>query len=145
MVNLFYDIPTGTAFTPYIGGGLGLAIRQTKRQYSDHATCAGTSVGVVTNPFTGVTTTPAPGGCTGSATLDGSGSAQSTGYGWAGSAMAGVAYQIAPAVVFDVGYRYIWQDASATLTTTAVGGESTVKFDGRGDHEVRAAVRWFLE
>ncbi|MGQ9369541.1 outer membrane protein [Azospirillum sp. ST 5-10] len=25
MANLYYDVPTGTAFTPYVGGGLGVA------------------------------------------------------------------------------------------------------------------------
>ena len=79
-------------------------------------------------------------------TVEGSGSKQTIGYGWAGALMAGVAYEVTRAVVFDVGYRYIWQDASATLTVPGVvGPDSTIKFDGRGDHEVRATVRWFID
>ena len=41
MFNLYYDIPTGSAFTPYIGGGLGIVSRQTKREFKDNGTCTG--------------------------------------------------------------------------------------------------------
>lgn len=30
MANVYYDIPTGTAFTPYVGGGIGVAFNKVK-------------------------------------------------------------------------------------------------------------------
>lgn len=34
MMNLYYDLPTGTSFTPYFGGGLGLGIATIDGDYS---------------------------------------------------------------------------------------------------------------
>ena len=60
--------------------------------------------------------------------------------------MAGVATQVARGVVFDVGYRFIWQDAGANITLpAAVGPDSTVKFDSRSDHEIKAAIRLYID
>jgi opacity protein-like surface antigen len=42
MFNLYYDVPTGSIFTPYIGGGIGLVSRQTSRNYKETGTCTGT-------------------------------------------------------------------------------------------------------
>lgn len=145
MLNLFYDIPTGTAFTPYIGGGLGIGMRQTTREYKDRANCTSLANNVYTDPFTGALMSPVPGNC-GGVTAEGSGSKQTTGYHFAGALMAGVAYQVSRGVVFDLGYRYLLQDLETTFTMPAVvGPDSTIKLTERGDHEVRATVRFNLD
>ncbi len=36
LVNLLYDIPTGTRFTPYIGGGVGFSWRKLRRNFSEY-------------------------------------------------------------------------------------------------------------
>lgn len=145
MLNLYYDIPTGSIFTPYIGGGLGLVMRQTTREFKENGVCSAYESGRYVDPFTGATVAGAAGACSGQ-TVDAQGSKQSTGYGFAGALMAGVATEIARNVVFDIGYRFLWQDAGASLTlSAAVGPDSTLKFTERTDHEIRAAVRWYLD
>ena len=39
LFNLLYDIPTGTRFTPYLGGGVGFTWRRLQRNYTENATC----------------------------------------------------------------------------------------------------------
>ena len=39
LVNLLYDIDTGTRFTPYIGGGVGFSWRKLRRTFSENYSC----------------------------------------------------------------------------------------------------------
>ena len=145
MFNLYYDVPTGTRFTPYIGGGLGLVLRQTKRESRQTGSCLFTTQ-TYTNPFTGlVETRPRP-ACTGPQNVEGGGSKHDFRFGVAAAAMAGLAYEFTPGVMLDFGYRFIWQDAAVSLPVTGpVGPESILKIDDRIDHELRASVRIFLD
>jgi hypothetical protein len=60
--------------------------------------------------------------------------------------MAGVATEVTRNVIFDIGYRMIWQDSGASVTLPAVvGADSTLSFSERSDHEIRAAIRWNID
>ncbi len=74
--NLYYDINTGTAFTPYVGAGLGVAWVNQK----------------VASTFNGWT----PG------TMDGN--FDTTNFAW--NVGAGVGYSLTDHIVIDLGYRY---------------------------------------
>ncbi len=74
--NFYYDIKTNTAFTPYVGAGLGVAWIKQK----------------VSSTFTGWTT----------GTDDGN--YDSTNFAW--NVGAGVGYALSDNVVLDLGYRY---------------------------------------
>ncbi len=79
LMNGYYDIRTGTAFTPYLGGGVGFAVNQLTRSSNSTDT-----------------------GPTGNFTV----SERTTRIKFAGAAMAGLTYDINSVVSLDVGYRY---------------------------------------
>lgn len=76
--NVFYDFNTGTSFTPYIGGGIGLASISVRDTFSDGY------FGLPTAPFTGRKNV--------------------TNFAW--NLSAGVAYSFDSHWTLDLGYRY---------------------------------------
>jgi opacity protein-like surface antigen len=95
MVNALYDYDTGTKFTPYVGGGLGLSLNIT-----DTVSTMLDTIGQnrpLTDP--GVANTNADAGLT----------QESTGktLNLAKSLMAGVTYDLADRWLIDMGYRYV--------------------------------------
>lgn len=76
LVNVYYDLPTGTAFEPYVGAGVGLANASAN---NINATYPGTSAGTSL-----------------------SGSSLALVY----QLMAGVSYNINPSTALTLGYRY---------------------------------------
>ena len=79
MLNLWADIPTNTAFTPYVGGGVGVA-------FIDYDVNA-------TDYFYGTTSQHY------------SGSKKTTNFAW--SLGGGIAYDVNPEFTVDLGYRFI--------------------------------------
>ncbi len=80
MLNMWADLPTGTAFKPYVGGGIGVAfvdynVNNTNNYYD----------GTKENFY--------------------SGSKSTTNFAW--SLGAGVAYDVNPSFTLDLGYRYV--------------------------------------
>jgi outer membrane autotransporter protein len=51
MANLYYDIDTGTAFTPYVGGGVGAAIHDLGKVTYSFAGAPVTETGKTTTRF----------------------------------------------------------------------------------------------
>lgn len=117
LVNGYYDIRTGTAFTPYLGGGVGFAVNQLTR--SDSST---------------------DGGAAGNFTV----SNHTTGVKFAGAAMAGLTYDINSIVSLDVGYRYLF--IGGTDKDLAIHGvASDVAVGSIGEQQVRAGLRFYID
>jgi len=117
LANAYVDFGTWGGFTPYVGAGVGIA-RLKSVDYVDTANSPSNNVTGVTGP----------------------GSQQN--FAWA--AMAGVAYQVAPSWVLDVGYRYLSMgDApganGAGITTNAV------VFKNQTVNEARIGIRYLFE
>ncbi|MDL2279856.1 outer membrane beta-barrel protein [Desulfovibrio sp. OttesenSCG-928-G11] len=92
LLNAWFDIPTGTAFSPYLGGGIGWAFISHKGSH------AGEYVYSTLGP-------PDP-------TYSGSGSSREKNFAW--SLGGGLAYDFTPCVSLDLGYRYIHAEHSST-------------------------------
>jgi opacity protein-like surface antigen len=117
LANAYYDIRTGTAFTPYIGAGLGFAVNQ------------------ITRSFTFVDTGP---------DVDVSVSDRSTQVQFAGAAMAGLTYDINSFVALDVNYRYLFIGGpSLDLTIFNVG--SRLEIGGISEQQIRAGLRFYVD
>jgi opacity protein-like surface antigen len=116
LVNGYVDFGTWGGFTPYVGGGVGAA-RLKSVNYVD-----------TSDP------SPAANGVTG----------QGMHQNFAWAAMAGVAYQVAPNLLIDVGYRYISlgnvpsSDGAGTRTNAVV-------FKGQHTNEARIGVRYMFD
>jgi opacity protein-like surface antigen len=116
MVNAYYDFPTLIGFTPYVGGGVGVARNE-----------VGTTT--LSSNATGATV----------ATLAGSTDTQ---FAWQLSA--GASYSILPTIALDIGYRYFDAGEGRSGSTATIAG-TTVSFPTqRGNiraHEIQAGVR----
>lgn len=134
MFNLYKDVGTWRGFTPYVSGGVGLALRTTKYHHTETATCVG-SVDTLGN---------SSGSCNSSPTGS-SGKGVETGYGVAVAGGAGFGYQIREGITWDVGWRYIWQSQQLSLATPAGLGATRIKFDDRGEHEVTTGLRFDID
>jgi opacity protein-like surface antigen len=116
LVNAYYDFPSFAGFTPYVGGGIGVARNEV-----------------------GTTTLSANANGATVATLSGSTTTQ---FAW--QASAGVSYSILPAVALDVGYRYFDAGEGRSGSTVTAGGVSGPFPVQRGNihaHEVQAGIR----
>ncbi len=116
LVNAYYDLPSFAGFTPYVGGGVGVA-----RNEVGTTTLSLNSNGATVATLSGNTTTQ---------------------FAW--QASAGVAYSILPAVALDFGYRYFdaGEGRSGTTVTTALGSASfPVQRGNIHAHEVQAGIR----
>ncbi len=118
LMNAYYDIRTGTAFTPYLGGGLGFAVNQLTR--SSNSTDTGT---------------------TGNFNV----SDRTTRIKFAGAAMAGLTYDINSFVSLDVGYRYLFIGGGneVALRINGVGSDLTV--GDISEQQVRAGFRFYVD
>lgn len=116
LVNAYYDFPSFAGFTPYVGGGVGMARNEV-----------------------GTTTLSDPGSGATVATLSGSTTTQ---FAW--QVGAGVSYSILPFVALDVGYRYLDAGEGRSGTSgTFLGAPITAPVQ-RGNiraHEIQAGIR----
>ena len=115
--NGYYDIRTGTAFTPYIGGGLGFAVNQLTRS----------SDSIDTGP-------------TGNFTV----SDRTTRVNFAGAAMAGLTYDINSFVSLDVGYRFLFIGGT-DIDLVVNGVSSDVTVGGISEQQIRAGLRFYVD
>jgi opacity protein-like surface antigen len=143
MVNAYYDLKTGGAFTPYVGAGLGLNIAQMKRSFSESASCTSSlndaDPTLYIDPLTGVRTC-GPGAINHTPV---GGAKGFTSYGPALALMAGTAVQLRPGVSLDAGYRLMWQGATPSIAMGSVMGDiSKLTIGARTDHELRMGLRW---
>ena len=117
LANAYVDFGTWGGFTPYVGAGVGIA-RLKSVNYVDNSDSPSNNVFGVTGPGT------------------------QQNFAWA--AMAGVAYQVAPSWVVDVGYRYLamgdvpGSEGAGTRTGAAVFKNQTV-------NEARIGIRYLFD
>jgi opacity protein-like surface antigen len=116
LVNGYVDFGTWGGFTPYVGAGVGAA-RLKSVNYTD-------------------TTDQPP--------ADPNVMGQGTHQNFAWAAMAGVAYQVAPSWLIDVGYRYI---SLGNVPSSGGAGTQTnaVVFKGQHTNEARIGVRYLFD
>jgi len=115
--NAYYDIRTGTAFTPYLGGGAGFAVNQLTRSSNSADT-----------------------GPTGNFNV----SDRTTRINFAGAAMAGLTYDINSIVSLDVGYRFLYIGGT-DIDLVVNGVNSDVAVGGISEHQIRAGLRFYID
>lgn len=142
MLNLYWDIDTGTALRPYVGGGVGVTWRSLKRKWSEHAECAFTtnSAGAVYPTDSCATSSDEL-----PAEYDNSGSETTDRFDLALAAMAGVSYEITPDIIWDNGYQLLWESNGIDITTATVSGTSTVKYSDALQHHFRTGLRFNID
>jgi opacity protein-like surface antigen len=117
LLNGYYDIRTGTAFTPYLGVGVGFAVNQLTRSSNSADTGP-------TGPFHV--------------------SDRTTRVDFAGAAMAGLTYDINSIVSLDVGYRFLY--IGGTDVDLAIhGAASDVAVGSISEHQIRAGFRFYID
>ena len=147
MINLYYDIKTGTRFTPYVGAGVGVVLHAFQRSSRETANCTSGGNDVLT--LFGV---PHPNTCWNTPTIPPNAYLPSqytqsavnnkTAWGPAASLMAGGTYSLSERTHWDVGYRMLWQGGVASITYPSLTGSTTIRAESRVDHEVRTGLRF---
>lgn len=148
MFNVYHDFTNRTGFTPYIGAGIGVNVRTTKRKLTASGTCTGSYDTYTLDAGGARVIDNANAGCRSGAgdNFDQSHSSTDTGYGVAAALMAGAGITVASGVTVDMGYRFMWQQQNYAVDYGLAGiTSSRVSFDGRTDHELRTGVRIDLE
>lgn len=138
MLNFYYDFNNSSRFTPYLGAGIGATYRKLSRTASEVAECQS-----LTN-----VADPGRNGCA-NADLNTPDELEITertteGRRWdvAGALMAGVAVQITDDVLWDTGYRYMWQSGGLIVNSPAFNNSSsTIEFKDVAQHQLRTGIR----
>jgi len=117
LANGYLDMGTWYGFTPYIGGGVGVAVYQVS-SFKD----------VSLYPLGGFGTAP---------------DHTSANFAWA--LMAGVAYHITPNLLLDVGYRYVNMGDISTgaISCSSTCNHETQHFNMEAN-DVRVGLRWMM-
>ncbi len=115
LANAYYDIRTGTAWSPYLGAGVGFAVNQVTRNlnYSD--------------------------GVTDTAVIAGN---RTTDVQFAGAAMVGVTYDISTLWALDVNYRFLHIGGSEV--SLKPDAPSSVAIGDLNEHQIRAGLRFLV-
>jgi opacity protein-like surface antigen len=116
LVNGYYDIRTGTPFSPYIGGGVGFTVDQLTQEI------AGYDSGVLGADSVG---------------------SRSTQIKFAGAAMAGLTYDINTFVSIDVGYRFLYIGGS-DVDSIIYSNSSKIEIGSVNEHQIRAGLRFYV-
>lgn len=146
LANMYYEPMAHGAFRPYIGAGVGFAVNTLSRTHKETGVCTGSNQ-FATDPFVGdVVWRPRPVCTADPTTVQSGGSHTAYGLGLAGAVMAGIGYEMNNGLILDVGYRYLWQGATVSVTSFAgaPGQTSRLELGDRTDHEIRTSVRWNL-
>jgi opacity protein-like surface antigen len=114
MFNFWYDIPTGTALKPYIGGGVGLAFIK----YSSQSYIVGSSEDPVLTIY----------------------GKRKTNFAW--SLGAGLGYEISPNITLDLGYRYINAGSVTALLENSVDFPYHSGVGRISSHDVILGIRY---
>lgn len=138
LVNLLYDIQTGTRFTPYIGGGVGFTWRSLRRNYTENATCIGATNSVdgdyiPLGTCSGNTNLPANG------TISGSSSKQQLDF--AAAVQAGLAYNITDSIIWDNGWQMLWESNAIASSAPSASGENRIVFKDSTVQQFRSGIR----
>ncbi|MBS0252859.1 MAG: hypothetical protein JSR78_17520 [Proteobacteria bacterium] len=131
LFNLLYDIPTGTRFTPYLGGGVGISWRRLERNYSESATCNDP-----TN-FPGLI-------CNGGTTISSkqqSGSDSKNQINFAAAVQAGVATDLTDSIVWDNGWQMLWESGGISIDGDSISGNNRLTFKDSVVQQFRSGIR----
>jgi opacity protein-like surface antigen len=139
MLNGYYDIKTGTAFTPYVGAGAGIALGVFKYRFTDTGTCIQSEqipdpAGL--NPIVG---------CAAGVDreLSATGGFVKNNFAPALALMTGFSYDLGSGVLLDAGYRLMWMGTTPQISMVdPAGGSNVLSFGSRIDHELHVGVRW---
>lgn len=123
LANLYYDLTDRGAFTPYVGLGVGFAVRYVDRQ---HGTQEARYL-----------PTDLPDGYTRSF----SGHMKTSEVVPAVAATVGASYALSPGVLVDFNYRYTWL-GNTDNTININGTPSKLSLGDSQDHTLRAGLRW---
>jgi opacity protein-like surface antigen len=130
LLNGYYDIGTYRGFTPYVGGGLGMALLSVNRhgssaeQYCSY-NAAAVSPAVACPPSNYA------------ALSHGTASGRTSQLAFAASATAGVSYSLTSNTALDVNYRYLFING-----TDVTAGNSKLHIGDIGEHQLRTGLRW---
>jgi opacity protein-like surface antigen len=134
LVNLLYDINTGTRFTPYVGGGVGFSWRRMKREYAEQADCIS-----ATNDINGPYVPPSCGSLP--AQVTNSGNEAKDQINFAAALQAGIAVSLTDWVTWDNGWQMLWESNAIQTTTPTVSGTSTVSYKDAVLQQFRTGLR----
>lgn len=145
MVNALYDLNRGGRFVPYVGAGVGIALRTVNRATSETATCVtGSNIDDPTVYGPGVVPPCRNLTVLGAGAHSYSHVDSATGWGLAASLMAGASYNLSERTHLDIGYRMLWQGGKVAVTGQSLNGVSVLNVGSRLDHEVRTGLRFDL-
>ncbi|MFT3730152.1 MAG: hypothetical protein QM780_01835 [Hyphomicrobium sp.] len=136
LFNVLYDIPTGTRFTPYIGGGLGVTWRRMTRSYSEASGCTGSSNSLDPTLYSG-------GGCSPylptASSLSGSDTKNQIDL--AAAVQAGIATELTNSIIWDNGWQMLWEGGSLTSSASSIAGTNRFSFKNSVLQQFRSGIR----
>lgn len=138
LVNLLYDIHTGTRFTPFIGGGFGFSWRRIKRDYSEAYTCLSGSNSVDPTLY-------GPGICSSYAAPSSSsplsGSVAKDQIDLAAAVQAGVAYEVTESIIWDNSWQMLWEGNGISLSAPSASGQNRIEYKDSILQQFRSGLR----
>jgi opacity protein-like surface antigen len=130
LFNLLYDIPTGTRFTPYLGGGVGITWRRLERNYTETARCNDSF------DFPAITCSA---GSPSSVTTSGSDSKNQINV--AAAVQAGVATELTDQIIWDNGWQMLWESGSISIAGDSISGSNRVTYKDSVLQQFRSGLR----
>ncbi len=134
MLNFYYDFRNSTRYTPYVGAGLGVTYRQLTRTSSEFAECASLVNDLDNTRDCADNTLPDTSTIT-------EGTTTKKSWDFAAALMAGVAVQVTDSIMWDTGYRYMWQNGGLTISSMTLTGASDISIQDIGQHQLRTGIR----
>lgn len=135
MLNAYYDFGKLHGFTPYVGGGLGVAVHYLNRRHAASETTCDDTVTDGTCDF-------------GTETVGATATQRSkqTDFSLAAALTAGLSYQLSEITLLDFNYRYLYVGGTEiSMAVTDAGGNasrSTVSVGEISEHQLRAGLRF---
>jgi opacity protein-like surface antigen len=140
MANAYVDLGTYSGFTPYVGGGIGVAHSQYK-YVEGSRTCVGGDIVTVDGTQTTTTTFICDGATDTGAVAQGGTTDRKRSFDLAYSLGAGVAYQMTRNTQLDVGYQYM--AVPNGLYVASEGGTNVIR-EGLKYHSLKVGLRYDL-
>jgi opacity protein-like surface antigen len=137
MLNFYYDFRNSSRFTPYVGAGIGVTYRQLTRTSSEVANCNTRSNAGDPTRNTCPAVAPAPA----DPAVITEGTSTKKSWDIAGALMAGMSVQVTDSIIWDTGYRYMWQNGGLTVSSLTLTGESDITIEDVGQHQLRTGIR----
>ncbi|MET0408018.1 MAG: hypothetical protein ABW006_06580, partial [Hyphomicrobium sp.] len=131
--------PTGTRFTPYIGGGVGFSWRRLRRNYTESSQCIGAE-----NSNEGLYP---EGTCSGNPNLPAGavnsprGSESKNQIDLAAAVQAGIATNITESIIWDNGWQMLWEGGAITSEAPSVAGANKFSFSDSVLQQFRSGLR----